>query len=87
MKGPRISRSEACFWRRRGIDYSGGLWDAEGIVVADCPRGFDPGSGACSPMSTPSNQFPLGVALSAGRRRELLAWASKRIELDCRGRV
>ena len=46
--------------------------DAEGIVVA---QGIRTGS-AAGAYVTPAHQFPLGVAMSLGRRMELLKWAA-----------
>jgi GntR family transcriptional regulator/MocR family aminotransferase len=43
--------------------------DGDGLVVARLPRA------ARLVYVTPSHQFPLGVAMSLPRRRELLAWA------------
>jgi GntR family transcriptional regulator / MocR family aminotransferase len=43
--------------------------DGEGLVVSRLPRA------ARLVYVTPSHQFPLGVAMSLPRRRELLAWA------------
>jgi GntR family transcriptional regulator / MocR family aminotransferase len=46
--------------------------DDEGLVVAELP-------GSCRLVyTTPSHQFPLGRAMSLGRRRELLEWARGR---------
>jgi GntR family transcriptional regulator/MocR family aminotransferase len=48
--------------------------DEQGInVQAGIKRAAD----ACAVFVTPSHQFPTGVALSMGRRLELLAWARK----------
>jgi GntR family transcriptional regulator / MocR family aminotransferase len=46
--------------------------DDQGIVVA---AGMRVAPRACAVFVTPSHQFPTGVALSMGRRLELLAWA------------
>ncbi len=46
--------------------------DSEGIQVA---RGKAAGTGASGAYVTPAHQFPLGVAMSLGRRMELLEWA------------
>src|SRR3984885_5566613 len=46
--------------------------DAEGIVVA---KGIKKGA-AAGAYVTPAHQFPLGVAMSLGRRMELLKWAA-----------
>jgi GntR family transcriptional regulator/MocR family aminotransferase len=46
--------------------------DAEGLIVEDLP----PDAGIV--CVCPSHQFPLGVTLSAGRRKALLAWARHR---------
>ena len=46
--------------------------DAEGLVVDRLP------ARAALVYTTPSHQFPLGTAMSLGRRRELLAWAERR---------
>jgi GntR family transcriptional regulator / MocR family aminotransferase len=46
--------------------------DAEGIVVA---QGIKTGA-AAGAYVTPAHQFPLGVAMSLGRRMELLKWAA-----------
>ena len=46
--------------------------DAEGLVVR---RGEMKAPRARLVYTTPSNQFPLGVAMSMARRRELLRWA------------
>ena len=46
--------------------------DEEGIRVED---GRAAAPNACAAFITPSRQLPLGVAMSAARRRELLAWA------------
>ena len=45
--------------------------DAEGLVVDELP------AGTRLVHTTPSHQFPLGVALSLARRRELLAFAAQ----------
>ncbi|AXB43969.1 PLP-dependent aminotransferase family protein [Amycolatopsis albispora] len=45
--------------------------DAEGIRVADLPRGTK------LVYVTPSHQFPLGLPMSLDRRLELVAWAGK----------
>lgn len=45
--------------------------DREGLVVDALP------AGARIVSVTPSHQFPLGVALSLARRRELLNWAAR----------
>ena len=47
--------------------------DAEGIVVA---RGLETGAAAVGAYVTPAHQFPLGPAMSLGRRMELLKWAA-----------
>jgi len=44
--------------------------DQDGLRTAELP-------GARLAFVTPSHQFPLGSVLSAGRRRELLAWAQR----------
>jgi GntR family transcriptional regulator/MocR family aminotransferase len=46
--------------------------DAEGIVVA---KGIKKGA-AAGAYVTPAHQFPLGAAMSLGRRMELLKWAA-----------
>ncbi|SNY51004.1 GntR family transcriptional regulator / MocR family aminotransferase [Paractinoplanes atraurantiacus] len=46
--------------------------DAEGLVVDAIP------SSSTLVYTTPSHQFPLGRAMSANRRRELLDWAGRR---------
>jgi GntR family transcriptional regulator/MocR family aminotransferase len=46
--------------------------DGEGIVVA---QGIKTGA-AAGAYVTPAHQFPLGVAMSLGRRMELLKWAA-----------
>jgi GntR family transcriptional regulator/MocR family aminotransferase len=46
--------------------------DEEGLVVAALP------AAARLVYATPSHQFPLGGAMSLGRRRELLDWARRR---------
>ena len=46
--------------------------DAEGLVVDDLP------ATARLVYVTPSHQFPLGTPMSLDRRRELLAWATRR---------
>jgi GntR family transcriptional regulator/MocR family aminotransferase len=45
--------------------------DEQGLVAAALP------AGGRLVYTTPAHQFPLGVAMSAARRRELLAWASR----------
>lgn len=45
--------------------------DAQGLVTDALPPD------ARLVYTTPAHQFPLGVAMSAARRRELLAWASR----------
>ena len=47
--------------------------DAEGIVVA---QGLETGAAAVGAYVTPAHQFPLGPAMSLGRRMELLKWAA-----------
>jgi GntR family transcriptional regulator/MocR family aminotransferase len=47
--------------------------DSEGIQVA---AGSKIGAGATGAYVTPAHQFPLGPAMSLGRRMELLKWAS-----------
>ncbi len=47
--------------------------DAEGIVVA---QGLKTGAAAVGAYVTPAHQFPLGPAMSLGRRMELLKWAA-----------
>jgi GntR family transcriptional regulator / MocR family aminotransferase len=47
--------------------------DNEGIVVA---RGRRLGAAAAGAYVTPAHQFPLGMAMSLGRRMELLKWAA-----------
>ena len=47
--------------------------DAEGIVVA---QGIATGAAAAGAYVTPAHQFPLGPAMSLGRRMELLKWAA-----------
>lgn len=47
--------------------------DAEGIVVA---QGIETGAAAAGAYVTPAHQFPLGPAMSLGRRMELLKWAA-----------
>jgi len=44
--------------------------DGDGIRVAELAR-----TGAAAAVVTPAHQFPLGMALGAGRRAELLVWA------------
>ncbi len=39
-------------------------------------------SGARAVLVTPAHQFPTGVVLSAGRRRELLAWAANGLVIE-----
>ncbi|MEU8818216.1 PLP-dependent aminotransferase family protein [Actinoplanes sp. NPDC048796] len=46
--------------------------DGEGLVVSALP------AASTLVYTTPSHQFPLGRAMSAGRRRELLDWAGRR---------
>ena len=46
--------------------------DAEGLDIAQLPER------ARLVYTTPSHQFPLGIAMSLARRRALLAWASER---------
>lgn len=45
--------------------------DEQGLVTAALP------AGARLVYTTPAHQFPLGMPMSAARRRELLAWASR----------
>src|SRR5262249_18330570 len=45
--------------------------DASGLRVSDLRA-----SGAPAALLTPAHQFPTGVVLDGGRRRELIAWAS-----------
>jgi GntR family transcriptional regulator/MocR family aminotransferase len=45
--------------------------DGEGLVIDQLP------SNARAVYVTPSHQFPLGLAMSLPRRRELLAWAER----------
>jgi GntR family transcriptional regulator/MocR family aminotransferase len=47
--------------------------DPEGIVVAD---GVKTAAAAAGAYVTPAHQFPLGMAMSLGRRMELLKWAA-----------
>jgi GntR family transcriptional regulator/MocR family aminotransferase len=47
--------------------------DGEGIDVGRLRR-----TGADAVLCSPAHQFPTGAALSAGRRRALLAWAAER---------
>jgi GntR family transcriptional regulator/MocR family aminotransferase len=47
--------------------------DSEGIIVAD---GIRTGAAAVGAYVTPAHQFPLGAAMSLGRRMELLKWAA-----------
>ncbi len=51
--------------------------DREGLVVDALP------AGARIVCVTPSHQFPLGVALSLARRRELLNWAAREQAVIC----
>lgn len=53
-----------------GAEYAGIPVDAHGIDVAALRR-----SGARAVLVTPAHQFPTGVVMSPGRRRELIAWA------------
>ncbi|MEO9328385.1 MocR-like pyridoxine biosynthesis transcription factor PdxR [Gordonia aurantiaca] len=46
--------------------------DGEGMVVDDLER-----SGASAVLLTPSHQFPTGVALSPGRRMQVVDWARR----------
>ena len=54
-----------------GLDVHGVRVDAEGIVVSEIPADVQ------FVYVTPSHQYPLGVAMSLERRRELLAWADR----------
>ncbi|MFE0424647.1 PLP-dependent aminotransferase family protein [Streptomyces sp. NPDC058953] len=53
-----------------GLRMTGLPLDAEGLAVEPLRR-----SGVRTVMTTPSHQFPTGIAYSAGRRIELLDWA------------
>jgi hypothetical protein len=47
--------------------------DSEGILVA---HGVKTAAAAAGAYVTPAHQFPLGMAMSLGRRMELLKWAA-----------
>ena len=63
--GSRGAREEFAHW---GLDPVGVPVDADGLLVSAM-------TAVEAVMVTPAHQFPTGVVLSPGRRRELLAWA------------
>lgn len=66
--GSKGAREESAHW---GLAPVGIPVDGEGLDVAALV-----GTGVEAVMVTPAHQFPTGVVLSPGRRRELLAWAA-----------
>ncbi|MGL4177965.1 MAG: PLP-dependent aminotransferase family protein [Dermatophilaceae bacterium] len=56
--------------RRHGVATLPVRVDGEGLVVEDLPTAAD------AVLTSPAHQFPLGVAMSASRRRALLRWAA-----------
>ncbi|RBY92545.1 PLP-dependent aminotransferase family protein [Blastococcus sp. TF02A-30] len=66
--GSKGAREEFAHW---GLAPVGVPVDGEGLDVAALV-----GTGVGAVMVTPAHQFPTGVVLSPGRRRELLAWAA-----------
>lgn len=66
--GSRGARDELAYW---GLEPVPIPVDDQGVVVSDLDA-----SGASAALLTPAHQFPTGVVLGPGRRRELLDWAS-----------
>jgi GntR family transcriptional regulator / MocR family aminotransferase len=61
--------SPRMLFRSLGLDVRGVRVDSRGLVVEEVPRA------ARLVYVSPSHQYPLGMALSLQRRKELLAWA------------
>jgi GntR family transcriptional regulator / MocR family aminotransferase len=66
--GSRGVRDELAYW---GLDPVPIPVDDQGLQVADLAR-----SDVRAVVLTPAHQFPTGVVLAPGRRRELLDWAA-----------
>jgi GntR family transcriptional regulator / MocR family aminotransferase len=66
--GSRGAREELAYW---GLDPVPVPVDEHGLRVSDLVR-----SDLRAVLATPAHQFPTGVALAPGRRRDLLSWAA-----------
>ncbi len=77
----RIAVEEPCHrWRRAALEGAalvtiGIPVDVDGVVVSELEA-----SGAAVVVVSPDHSFPLGVVMSPERRRELVAWVSRRDE-------
>ena len=67
--GSRGAREELEYW---GLKPAPIPVDEQGMRIDELDR-----SGAGVALLTPAHQFPTGVVLAPGRRRELLAWANR----------
>lgn len=67
--GSRGAREELAYW---GLTPTPIPVDERGMRIDELAR-----SGAGIALLTPAHQFPTGVVLAPGRRRELLAWANQ----------
>ena len=66
--GSRGSRDLFAYWGLRPVPIR---VDEDGMRIADLP-----GTGLRAAVLTPAHQFPTGVLLAPGRRRDLLDWAA-----------